>query len=79
MDGVIRQPRRSVVVITLEAYRDEALSRRNLLDVAVLDEGIRAAIFAVDKGHTKNPLLGSVKNQTDTRPKLSPIMHTVNI
>jgi hypothetical protein len=35
MDGVIRQPRGSVVMITIELTEDEALSLRNLLDVAV--------------------------------------------
>jgi hypothetical protein len=43
MDAVIREPRGSAVMITIELTEDEALSLRNLLDVA----GMRAAIFAV--------------------------------
>jgi hypothetical protein len=64
MDAVIRQPRGSAVMITIEVTEDEALSLRNLLDVAVRHEGMRAAIFAVTvdaKGHTENPVLGSVQ------------------
>ena len=34
-------------MITIELTEDEALSLRNLLDVAVRHEGMRAAIFAV--------------------------------
>ena len=34
-------------MITIELTEDEALSLRNLLDVAVRHEGIRAAVFAV--------------------------------
>ena len=34
-------------MITIELTEDEALSLRNLLDVAVRLEGMRAAIFAV--------------------------------
>jgi len=34
-------------MITIELTEDEALSLRNLLDVAVCHEGMRAAIFAV--------------------------------
>ena len=55
-------------MITIELTEDEALSLRNLLDVAVPHEGMRAAIFAVTldakklgKGHTENPVLGSVQ------------------
>ena len=58
MDAVIRQPRGSAVMITIELTEDEALSLRNLLDVAVRHEGMRAAIFA-GKGHTENPILGA--------------------
>ena len=42
MDAVIRQPRGSAVMITIELTEDEALSLRNLLDVAVRHEGMRA-------------------------------------
>ena len=48
MDAVIRQPRGTAVMITIELPEDEALSLRNLLDVAVRHEGMRAAIFAGD-------------------------------
>jgi hypothetical protein len=34
-------------MITIELTEDEALSLRNLLDVAVRHQGMRAAIFAV--------------------------------
>jgi hypothetical protein len=53
MDAVIRQPRGSAVMITIELTEDEALSLRNLLDVAVRHEGMRAAIFAVSKAIQK--------------------------
>ena len=44
MDAVIRQPRGISGHDNHRAYR---LSLRNLLDVAVCHEGMRAAIFAV--------------------------------
>ena len=47
MDDFIRQPKGSAVMITIELTEDEALSLRNLLDVAIRHEGMRAAIFAV--------------------------------
>ena len=54
-------------MITIELTEDEALSLRNLLDVAVPHEGMRAAIFAVTldtkklgKGHTENPVSGGI-------------------
>ena len=40
-------------MITIELTEDEALSLRNLLDVAVRHEGMRAAIFAVSKAIQK--------------------------
>ena len=59
---------------------------RNLLDVAVRHEGMRAAIFAVTldaknwaKGIQKALSSGAFKNQTDTRTELSSIMHTETI
>jgi hypothetical protein len=86
MDGVIRQPRGSVVMITIELTEDEALSLRNLLDVAVRLEGMRAAIFAVTldaknwvKAIQKTLSSAAFKNQTDTRAELSSIMHTETI
>jgi hypothetical protein len=39
-------------MITIELTEDEALSLRNLLDVAVRHEGMRAAIFAVTPPRT---------------------------
>jgi hypothetical protein len=66
MDAVFRQPRGISGHDNHRAYEDEALSLRNLLDVAVRHEGMRAAIFAVTldakklgKGHTENPVLGA--------------------
>src|SRR6516225_4941521 len=57
----------SAVMITIELTEDEALSLRNLLDLAVPHEGMRAAIFAVTldakklgKGHTQNPVSGGI-------------------
>jgi hypothetical protein len=47
MDAVIRQPRGDSGHDNIELPEDEALSLRNLLDVAVRHEGMRAAIFAV--------------------------------
>ena len=47
MDAVIRQPRGISGHDNHRAYEGEALSLRNLLDMAVRHEGMRAAIFAV--------------------------------
>jgi hypothetical protein len=86
MDAVIRQPRGIGVMITIELTEDEALSLRNLLDVAVRHEGMRAAIFAVTldaknrvKAIQKTLSSAVFKNQTDTRAELSSIMHTETI
>jgi hypothetical protein len=86
MDAVIRQPRGSAVMITIELTEDEALSLRNLLDVAVRHEGMRAAIFAVTldaknwvKAIQKTLSSAAFKNQRDTRAQLSSIMHTETI
>jgi hypothetical protein len=70
----------------IELTEDEALSLRNLLDVAVRHEGMRAAIFAVTldaknwvKAIQKTLSSAAFKNQTDTRAELSSIMHTETI
>ena len=67
MDAVIRQPRGISGHDNHRAYEGEALSLRNLLDVAIRHEGMRAAIFAVTldakklgKGHTENPVSGGI-------------------
>jgi hypothetical protein len=69
-----------------ELTEDEALSLRNLLDVAIRHEGMRAAIFAVTldaknwvKAIQKTLSWAAFKNQTDTRAELSSIMHTETI
>jgi hypothetical protein len=68
-------------MITIELTEDEALSLRNLLDVAVRHEGMRAAIFAVTldaknwvKAIQKTLSSAAFKNQTDTRADLSSII-----
>jgi hypothetical protein len=73
-------------MITIELTEDEALSLRNLLDVAVRLEGMRAAIFAVTldaknwvKAIQKTLSSAAFKNQTDTRAELFSIMHTETI
>ena len=65
---------------------EDALSLRNLLDVAVRHEGMRAAIFVVTldaknwvKGIQKTLSSAAFKNQTDTRAELFSIMHTETI
>ena len=65
MDAVIREPRGSAVMITIELTQDEALSLR---------KGMRAAIFAVTldaknwvKAIQKILSSAAFKNQTDTR------------
>ena len=74
-------------MITIELTEDEALSLRNLLDVAVRHEGMRAAIFAVMTVDAKNwvkaiqKTLSSAafKNRTDTKGRIVSIMHTKTI
>jgi hypothetical protein len=67
-------------MITIELTEDEALSLRNLLDVAVRHEGMRAAIFAVTLEAIQKTLSSAAfKNQTDTRAELPSIMHTETI
>src|SRR5262249_58268027 len=72
-------------MITIELTEDEALGLRNLLDVAVRHEGMRAAIFAVTldaknwvKAIQKTLSSAAFKNQTDTRAELSSIMRPRN-
>jgi hypothetical protein len=73
-------------MITIELTEDEALSLRNLLDVAVRHERHGAAIFAVTldaknwvKAIQKTPSSAAFKNQADTRAELSSIMYTETI
>jgi len=77
MDAVIREPRGSAVMITIELTQDEALSLR---------KGMRAAIVVVTldaknwvKAIQKTLSSAAFKNQTDTRAELSSIMHTETI
>jgi hypothetical protein len=86
MDAVIRQPRGISGHDNHRAYEGEALSLRNLLDMAVRHEGMRAAIFAVTldaknwlKAIQKTLSSAAFKNQTDTRAEFSSIMHTETI
>ena len=64
-------------MITIELTEDEALSLRNLLDVAVRHEGMRAAIFAVTldaknwvKAIQKTLSSAAFKNRTDTKGRI---------
>jgi hypothetical protein len=70
-------------MITIELTEDEALSLRNLLDVAVRHDGMRSAIFAVTldaknwvKAIQKTLRAAAFKNQTNTKAVLSLIRHT---
>jgi hypothetical protein len=72
-------------MITIELTEDEALSLRNLLDVAVRHEGMRGAIFAVTldaknwvKAIQKTLSVAPFKNPINTRIGLSLICHTEN-
>jgi len=72
-------------MITIELTEDEALSLRNLLDVAVRHEGMRAAIFAVTldaknrvKAIRKTLSASPFENPINTTIGLSLICHIEN-
>jgi len=72
-------------MINIELTEDEALSLRNLLDVAVRHEGMRAAIFAVTldaknrvKAIQKTLSAAPFENPINTRIGSYLICHTEN-